>query len=492
MRLAVMKRTICLKSKTLDRLIRSAGRPLHDKRASIETFADIDISHVSSDLKLDELGKARGEKEEPKHGSSLPDEIETQIVERVEAEKKKAHSVLEDEMRSYSERLANLEFEQQISAIRQAMPACISEFKAEIKTGLDDLSGPRDNYIDAYHERVAFREANRLKRAARLSSGSMMFFKAALIVLLLIVESGLNGVFLAKSSSQGLIGGVSEAIGFAFLNIGIALLFARFGVPEINHRNKLRVLFGLGSLGLYFASTVALNLALAHYRDVAEGLTTGGGQIVMQRLLERPFQLDDVMSWVLFGVGATFSIIAFLDGLFWTDPYPQYGAVQKRLEKRRIEYADTKRDLIDNLSEVRENYGEQIEEISRDLSDRRGEYDAILSHRSRLVRLFDQHQSQLEVSCNTLMNVYREANRRTRTSRAPKRFSTSYKMSRVTAIANVDGEARPEEIRKWVSDAHDLLNEENRTIHAEFEAALENYQQLDDLTLDNGASHGSK
>ncbi|WP_156958655.1 hypothetical protein [Labrenzia sp. DG1229] len=275
------------------------------------------------------------------------------------------------------------------------------------------------------------------------------------------------------------------------MNIATAWFFGRLGVPEIGHKSKFRAFVGINSLVIYFAFTVVLNLALAHYRDVAEGLTTGGGLIVMERLLARPFHLDDIMSWILFGVGAAFSLIAFLDGFFWTDPYPQYGAVQRRLEKRRVVYAETKKKLVDDLNDVRENYCDQIDEISRDLSDRRGEFDAILSHRSRLVRLFDQHQSHLEVSCNSLLNIYREANRRARSNRAPKRFSSPYKIDRVQVAANVEGERRPEEIRRWVADAHEMLSHENKTIHEEFETALENYEQLDDLIKPSGAPNGS-
>lgn len=481
-----------MKSKTLDRLIRSASRPLHTKRSSIETFADIDVSYVAADMKLEERGVERGEDGEPKTSSSATDEVENNVIEFIEAEKKKAHAIVEDELRSYSERLANLEFEQQISAIHQAMPACLAEFKAEVKKGLDDLSGPRDNFIDAFKERISFRNVNRLTRAARLSSSAGLFFKSTLLALLFLVESALNGIFLAENSSQGLIGGVGEAVGFAFLNIAVAFFIGRFGFPEIFHRNKFRTLLGLCSIAVYALIAVGLNLALAHYRDVAEGLTVGGGQMVMERLMSDPFQLDDVMSWVLFGVGATFSVIAFLDGVFWTDPYPGYGAVQKRLEKRRADYTETKKNLIETLSEVREEYGDQIDEISRDLADRRGEFDAILSHRSRLVRLFDQHQSQLEVACNSLLNIYREANRRARSNRAPKRFSTPHKLNRVQVVANVDGELRPEEIRKWVSEAHDMLTEENKTIHREFEIALENYEQLDELVKECEDNNGER
>lgn len=468
-------------SKTLRTLVGAATRTAHDKRASIQTFADLDVARLAAELELEKRGARRGEENQPPSSAQSLDEVETQVVERVKAEQKKSHQFVEDELGSYTERLANLEFEQHVSTIRQAVPACVGEFRGEVTQGLDELHGPRDNFRRAHDERNSFQHDNRLHRAARTSSAAGQFLKGALIVLILIVESVLNGVFLATGSAQGLLGGVSTAIGFAFLNIGIALLFGRFGVPELNHRRWSRKLVGLVSLALYLGLATLLNLGLAHYRDAATGFVTDGGRLVMERLQSSPWQLDDLMSWILFGIGLGFSIIAFIDAYLWTDPYPQYGAVQKRLEQRRLEYTSLKKKLIEELDDVRQDYVDQINEISNDLSKRRREFDMIISHRARLVSLFDQHQAQLSTVAGTLTHIYRRANERKRTIPAPEYFAQAIEIPAVSVRFDNDREIKSTELDGWIRETTDLLGHEVAAIHKEYETAFEQYQRLDDL-----------
>ncbi|MEC5382841.1 hypothetical protein VSX64_18550, partial [Aurantimonas sp. C2-6-R+9] len=100
-----------MKASALSRLVENVRRPNHDKRPSIETFADIDVNRVASELALESQGKERGERDEPPTGSVAMDDVEARIVERVEAERKSSHAMVEDELRTYTERLASLDFE---------------------------------------------------------------------------------------------------------------------------------------------------------------------------------------------------------------------------------------------------------------------------------------------------------------------------------------------------------------------------------------------
>ena len=86
-------------------------RPSDDKRPPIETFPDLDVTQIALEMLLERLGAERGVRDEPPSSSSSIDEIESRIIERVEAEKKSSHALVEDEMRTYLERLAALDFE---------------------------------------------------------------------------------------------------------------------------------------------------------------------------------------------------------------------------------------------------------------------------------------------------------------------------------------------------------------------------------------------
>ena len=60
-----------------------------------------------------------------------------------------------------------------------------------------------------------------------------------------------------------------EAVSFAALNIGGSLLLSYYGVVQLNHRSMFRRLIGFVLLWVYCAFALTLNLALAHYREIA-------------------------------------------------------------------------------------------------------------------------------------------------------------------------------------------------------------------------------
>jgi hypothetical protein len=478
-----------LKTTALSRLLESMRRPPHDKRPSTEVFPDIDVNRLASEMRLDGVGRKRGSGEEPATITTALDEVETRVLERVEAEKKRSHALVEDELRTYSERLSSLDFEARFASIRQAAPACVSEFKAAVAKGLDELHGLRRDLREIEDERDAFRSSNKLKRTARLHGGAGLFLKWALILVLFVVEAGLNGTFLAKGSEQGLVGGFSEAVTFALLNIGVALLLALFGAVQLNHRSWFRKLLGLIAVIAFVAFALALNLALAHYREVAGTVLEGGGQEVVARLRSAPLAIQDLQSWILFGMGSLFAVIAFLDGLWMYDPYPGYAALEQRLITKREAYITTRADLIDELREISSEFRDKMDELAHDLSVRRSEHDAIIAHRARLIHLFHQHQAHLERAANVLLQTYREANVKARSTEPPTRFALPHSLEKVEVAAHASSEWDQAELRQRVTAVQDLLTEQVLAIHRELEIAIERYRQLDELVPET--IHGS-
>lgn len=466
----------------LTRLMRGLRREPHDYRSSLDVFPVIDPRVVADELRLGEEGRTRGAAEEPPAASAVLDEVETRVLERVEAEKKAAHGLLLDQLRIFDERLASLDFEGRFSEIRQAAPAAVSEFKAEAATGRDELHRLRRALTEHEEEKDAFKRDHRLARTPRPPTTGAQVLKFGLLLVLLVAETVLNGTFLAKGSELGLLGGTTEAFAFALLNVAGSFLFGRLGLPELVHRNVLRKFLGLTALCTWFVFALVLNLALAHYREVAGQLLADGGADVMARLAEAPLGLTDLKSWLFFAIGFFFSVVALIDGSATVDPYPGFGDIQHRLEAAHQAYIDRKQELIDRLLEVRDDYIGTLEEANRDLSVRRGEYDQILSGRARLVRLFEQHQAHLQQTLDTLLSVYREADRRARTTPPPARFEESLRLVPIPVDAEVpDMTAEAAEVRARVGEAQRLLVDEIAAIHRTFDAALDGYRQIDDL-----------
>lgn len=464
------------------------SRPGHDFRSSLETFPDLDVSRVASELQLETSGSERGAKDEPLAGSAAMDEVEARILERVESVRKSSHAILEDELRTYGERLSNLDFEARFGSIRTGSKAVLASFNAEVAKGINDLHDRRRHLRETEREYETFRKRHHLERTAYVPSGLATALKWSLLVFLGTVEAVLNGYFLSAGNLQGLLGGFSEAVAFAFINIGWAFLLAR-GASLVHHRSVGPRLAGLLCFSLYALGCLGFNLALAHYREATIALAEGGGREVIERLRTAPLGLKNFNSWVYFAIGSLFSLIAFIDAHGMMDPYPGFAKLEKKLSEKRDSYRDEVAGLIDELADIRDRFKEEMEMISRDLSVKRSEHENILISRTRLIHLFDQHQAQLERAGNTLLTIYREPNTRTRTTKPPRRFSQSWKMDRVQALANVQTDWEPKELGKRISEAQDLLTAELTLLYSQFDEAIRRYRSLDEIVPEQDVVH---
>jgi hypothetical protein len=318
-------------------------------------------------------------------------------------------------------------------------------------------------------------------RTARWASGGNLTLKIGVLLLLFVFEVFLNGFFLAKGSELGYVGGAAEALTFALFNIGVSFLIGAVGARELNHRNYLRKLLGLLSLVCYVALAIAINLALAHYREVAGSLVSDAGQEVLVRLRTTPLGIADVKSWLFFGIGILCSLIAFGDSYLIFDPYPGYGVLEKRRAAAYEAYIRRKNELIDRLLEIRDEAIAILEEANRDLSIRRSEHDAILESRARLVRLFGAHQSHLDRTANALVALYREANKRARKTPPPPRFASAYVLEEIPVEHELTSTSGRDDLRRSIAESQAVLVGQVQAIHDEFERAFASYREIDDL-----------
>jgi len=465
----------------LAHLVSGLKREQHDYRASLDIFPALNVAKLAGDLGVGRMGAERGAKEQPSTDLAALDDIENRIVERVEAEKNSAHSILLDELHLYKERLSGLDFEGRFTAIRHAAPAAVSEFRAEAAQGRDELHSLRRHLRDVEAERDEFRRRHKLMRAARWASGGNLTLKIGVLLVLFVFEVFLNGFFLAKGSELGYVGGAAEALTFALVNIGVSFLVGAVGARELNHRNYIRKLLGLISLVCYVAIAISLNLALAHYREVAGALVSDAGEAVLVRLRTAPLGITDVKSWLFFGMGLLCSLIALGDSYLIFDPYPGYGTLEKRRAGAYEAYIRRKNELIATLLAIRDEAIEVLEEANRDLSIRRSEHDAILEGRARLIRLFEAHQTHLDRTANALLSTYREANKRSRSTPPPPRFAVPYVLEKIPVDHELPPVSARDDLRRSIEESQGVLVEQVQAIHAEFERAFASYREIDDL-----------
>src|SRR5262245_44227890 len=218
---------------SLERLASGLRQAPHEYRPSLQLFPDASVEALGRDLRVVEKGKESGKFELPSSSSDSLDETEHAILERIFSDRKAAHHILVDQLETYTQRLTALDFHGRFTAIQHAAPAAVSEFGAEAKQGQDQLHRLRRALMENEHERDDFRSHNRLLlKAPRLSSQGTTIFKVVLLAFLLVSETYINAVFLAKGNALGFIGAAVEALVFAVLNVLVSFGIGLGGLRE--------------------------------------------------------------------------------------------------------------------------------------------------------------------------------------------------------------------------------------------------------------------
>jgi len=195
------------------------SQPTHPYRPATTVFLDLSVDRVADELRLAVQGSQRGAQNRPSSDAQTLDDVEHQIVEKIEAHKQDANGIYLDHLHTYDERLTALSFEERFATIQQAAPEAVGDFRAEATIGRDELFVLRRRLNESEVERERFRARHRLERPARLASLGKVILKIGVLAVLFILETVINGSFLAKANLGGLLGGAAQAVTFAALNI---------------------------------------------------------------------------------------------------------------------------------------------------------------------------------------------------------------------------------------------------------------------------------
>jgi hypothetical protein len=475
------------KQSAIARLLGMLRQPHHEYRPTTEVFADLDTDRIATELRLANHGSERGAANRPAQTAQAFDDIENKVIERAESHKQAAHALYLRHLETYDERLTALNFEERFAIIQQAAPEAVGDFRAEAALGRDDLHRLRRRVVECEEERDHFKKRHGLNRPARLSSLGKVVLKVGILAVLFVIEVAINGGFLSKANEGGYLGGAVQAVAFAALNIIVSFLWGLVPIRLLNRRFGFLKLLGFVSLIAYLAFAAGLNLTLSHLREIPPSLTEDVGHQVLVRLQTAPLLLNDINSWVFFGIGFAFSLIAMADGVLFTDPFFGYAPVERRCVESHIHYTDGKAELIERLREIRDTASEVMNEAARDLSLRRNEYDAILQARTRLSQRFIEHQNHIERACQALLSVYREANHAARETPEPGYWARPYKLERIPATGSAPDDSAREHLRRSILEAQEMLKAQITAVHEAFEEAVRSYKEIDDMIPEKSA-----
>lgn len=310
------------------------------------------------------------------------------IVRKIEAQERKCVAPKVDD------ELQQIKFQRQKILVTHGpgLADCLREEKSRLR----DLEG--------------FRTENNLTRDADYPKSRTLAL--GVLAVLVLVEAGINGVFFADSSDQGLLGGWIEAFVLALTNVGSAFLLGRLVFPQLHRLSIMARFAGSAATLAGVASLIAVNLFGAHYRDFkaeavraelaapahgdnslpapkthvsvnripgtpagADKRPASGGQAsgaiaiasprqdslapvsqneksAVASVLSAPLKVESFTSFFLLVIGLCGATVAALDGYKLDDPFPGYGRRHRRYAEARAESAAALRRILNHCNAV--------------------------------------------------------------------------------------------------------------------------------------------
>lgn len=436
----------------------------------------IDTGAMARQLNIDVTAAERGSRDQPASNSQSLDVVEQQITHTIETEWSWHGGELINNLRAYAARLIEFSVQTELANIHLLARNTLTRLRDANHRAEAELGPLRETFISFRDELADFRKKHRLKRAARDPSNRLTTL--GLLFLLIGVEAAVNGVFFAKGSEFGLVGGIVTAVGISFANVIVAFILGLFPMRWMNHRNYLAKLFGLSLTLVGLVALIALHGFAAHYRDAIAVVEEDQAlQTAVGSLLKSPLVLNDLNSYYLFGIGAVWALAAVWKGYTNDDPYPRYGAYYRRAAAARNEYSDEHAALFDDLNEIKETTVAAIEAGTRRIPRFPQQAAQIRSERTGHLQAFGAYETSIESAANQLLSRYRDGNMARRKTPSPRHFDIPWKLPRsfLTDAAVLTAIAEPPTPPLDANAALDDLRDLSRAVLEEYETLLAKY-----------------
>jgi hypothetical protein len=411
-------------AKSVKDLVASMMGPRDGALPGIQAFPPLDLDQLAKEMHLDERAEQAGRAGQPLPDTEGPDRAELEILDQIERIARKAHEVYLTQLDLYEARIRRAVITADLRVqIEAAGSNALADLKAEIIHDQNQLNTLLQAVGSRELEFREFRERHGLTRLPKNPSPEEQTLAVLLLLVLVLAESILNGMFFAEGSEAGLIGGVVQALVLSILNVGVASLYALYGFPYLFHRRGSGKTIGILATLMFAVWLVALNLAIGHFRDL---FIAGAGSVLMADLLTRlttaPLLLNDAKSLILVLLGIGLGLLSFIDVASIRDRYPGYAAVARDRQRAMERYVQENARCLAAMMDLRDR---AVDDMSAAVQlIREAQFDMLhaIDGRYRLHQSYRAYLNHLALVHERLVQRYRDLNRRMRRGEAPAYF----------------------------------------------------------------------
>ena len=394
-----------------------------------EPDCQLDLDGWAGQLQLDRLGEQAGRHELPASDASEPDDSERKVSALIEQRMSALTDHSNQRLARYNTTIADTDInsqQQRLLNLSSNSTLRLRNLMAETRQTLGTLKAEKQRYSDYFN---AFKQRHQRTVDARYPQSRLLHY--SVVAVLLLLESLLNGYFFARGSAFGLLGGVSQSLTVAVLNILPAFFIAGLVLTRYSghvafiKRNlaRLALLGYLGWIGLF-------NLGVAHYRDLLATRPDDALTLTLVNLRTQPLVLADINSWLLLLVGVLFALIAAWDGYRSDDPYPGYGSRQRWYLDLENYYAQECHRLGEQVASVRSEYLDELQQLSAQAHDLYPHLFHLVEQKRALLERHRHCLQDLQAAGDALVHRYRQANRQARSTPAPAFFQQPWRSQR--------------------------------------------------------------
>lgn len=454
---------------------------------SSQTFPPLEVEQIARMLRLDERAENAGRARLPAADAEGPDGVELEVLGVIEEAARKANEDYLAQRDFYEGRIRRAAITPDLKVQLEAAGAnALADFKAEIihdQNTLHTLLQAAGNREAEYQE---FRQRHNLNRLPRNISQGQRTFAFMVLAVFVIVESILNGMFFAEGSEAGIIGGVMQALVLSILNVGVAALYAIYGLPFLFHCKVWGKAVGVLATAAFAVWLLGLNLAIGHFRDL---FVQEAGNVQMVELLSRltsaPLLLGDAKSGLLVLLGIALGLLSVIDVAASHDPYPGYGAIGRERQRAIERYAHENAKSLAAIMKLRDQTVDDMTAAIELMRSAQFDMQQAIEGRARLHHNFRAYLEHLAVVHERLIQRYRDGNRRVRRGDVPPYFRqpparpSFIEPPVMSQMPGMEPDVRPEVIRQ--------IDEDIKAVNEKFAQTVPEYQTVGQLASIGGS-----
>ncbi|GEM_PF-973201 len=386
-----------------------------------ELNCEIDVDKMIKSLDLEQHAKYSAEHELPSSDAQTLDGTERKIEALIQKRMAELTNKANSRLVGYNTSLANTDINTEQQRIQNLAKSANLRLNSRLAEAEQQLRAMKNDLKHSATALQSFRIKHRRDTDAEYPESRLYHY--SIVLLILVFEAIANGFFFARGSEFGILGGISQSLVVAILNIAPSFFFA--GMVCFRYTNHVSLfkkgIAWIASL-VYVTWIFVFNLCVAHYRDV---LTHGHEEAIQQitrQIIESPLTLIDINSWLLLLMGAFFSLVAMVDGYKADDPYPKYGKLQRINDEIQEDYEFECRNLTQEALRIRGDFIKELEILKDTLKNAFTHQFHLAEIKPALVEKHKHCLGILNKAGDALIHYYRSTNTMHRKTPPPAYF----------------------------------------------------------------------